>query len=85
MTSTERDKAYTFQCSSSAATSVSLVWSDAPGSTTARKQLVNDLDLIVRLSDGSQRYGNGQGFADSINTEEKDVLASCSGTMQIRS
>ena len=83
VTSTERDKAYTFQCSSSAATSVSLVWSDAPGSTTARKQLVNDLDLIVRLADGSQRYGNGQGFADSVNTAEKVVLASCSGTITI--
>jgi hypothetical protein len=83
VTSTLMAKAYTFQCSSSAATSISLVWSDAPGSATAKKQLVNDLDLIVRLGDGSHRFGNNQGFADSINTAEKVVLSSCSGIVTV--
>jgi hypothetical protein len=83
VTSTQTEKAYKFQCTSSAETSISLVWSDAPGSPTARKQLVNDLDLIVILADGTQRYGNAQGFADSVNTAEKVVLSSCSGTVTI--
>lgn len=83
VSSTQTARAYTFQCSSSAATSISLVWSDAPGSATARKQLVNDLDLIVRLEDGSHRYGNNQGFADSLNTAEKVVLSSCAGTITV--
>jgi len=83
VSSTQSAKAYTFQCSSSASTSISLVWSDVAGSTTARKQLVNDLDLIVRLGDGSHRFGNNQGFADSLNTAEKVLLSTCSGAVTV--
>lgn len=83
VSSTQNARAYSFQCSSSASTSISLVWADAAGSSTARKQLVNDLDLIVQLADGTHRFGNNQGFADSLNNAEKIVLPSCSGTVTI--
>ncbi len=37
---------------------VSLVWTDYPGSTTASKALVNDLDLKVTSPSGNVYYGN---------------------------
>jgi hypothetical protein len=47
---------------------ISLVWTDPPGAA-----LQNDLDLIVRAADGSQRHGNmgtGKGF-DRLNNVEQ--------------
>jgi serine protease AprX len=47
---------------------ITLVWSDPPGAA-----LQNDLDLIVRAADGSERHGNmgtGQGF-DRVNNVEQ--------------
>jgi len=47
---------------------VTLVWTDPPGAA-----LQNDLDLIVRASDGSERHGNvrvGDGF-DRLNNVEQ--------------
>ena len=47
---------------------VTLVWSDPPGAA-----LQNDLDLIVRASDGSERHGNmgtGKGFDRANNVEQ---------------
>jgi hypothetical protein len=47
---------------------VTLVWSDPPGA-----QLQNDLDLIVRAADGSERHGNmgtRDGFDRSNNVEQ---------------
>ena len=47
---------------------ITLVWTDPPGAA-----LQNDLDLIVRASDGSERHGNtgaGQGF-DRLNNVEQ--------------
>lgn len=35
-----------------------LVWTDYPGSTTAAKALVNDLDLVVTAPNGTKYYGN---------------------------
>jgi serine protease AprX len=49
---------------------VTLVWSDPPGAA-----LQNDLDLIVRAADGSERHGNmgtGKGF-DRVNNVEQVV------------
>ncbi|RMF31787.1 MAG: hypothetical protein D6759_09505, partial [Chloroflexi bacterium] len=37
---------------------VTLVWTDYPGSTTAAKALVNDLDLVVTAPDGTTYLGN---------------------------
>ena len=65
---------------------VMLVWTDAPGSTSASKAIVNDLDLIVRLADGTTYRGN-QGFdagwtrnpstaRDDLNNKEAVFLES---------
>jgi hypothetical protein len=48
-----------------------LVWTDAPGSTSSQKQLVNDLDLIVLCH--SQLFGNMRPYADSNNVVERTV------------
>ncbi|MDQ7007684.1 MAG: S8 family serine peptidase [Acidobacteriota bacterium] len=71
---------------SAAALKVMLTWTDAPGSSSASKALVNDLDLIVTLADGTTYRGN-QGFeggwtvtpseqADRLNNKEAVFLAS---------
>lgn len=39
-----------------------LVWTDYPGSTTAAKALVNDLDLVITAPDGTQYYGNSSAY-----------------------
>ncbi len=61
---------------SSIRVSLVLVWTDPAGSVSARKQLVNDLDLIVVSSD-SQWFGNMRLFADQLNTVERVVLPQC--------
>ena len=47
---------------------ITLVWSDPPGA-----DLQNDLDLIVRAADGSERHGNmgTSGGFDSVNNVEQ--------------
>ncbi|MGQ9524998.1 MAG: S8 family serine peptidase [Armatimonadota bacterium] len=45
-----------------------LVWSDAPGAPEAARALVNDLDLIVTLPDGTVLRGNGG--EDRLNNVE---------------
>ncbi len=45
---------------------VSLVWTDYPGSTTASKALVNDLDLKVTSPSGTVYYGND--FSNPFNS-----------------
>ncbi|RJS75124.1 hypothetical protein CW714_00750, partial [Methanophagales archaeon] len=37
---------------------ITLVWTDAPGSVSASKALVNDLDLVVTAPDGTTYHGN---------------------------
>ncbi|MCE3010258.1 MAG: S8 family serine peptidase [Proteobacteria bacterium] len=57
---------------------VNLVWTDAPGSPTAAKALVNDLDLIVELN-GSVLTGK-----DAINNNEIfEGTAAAAGTLKI--
>ena len=53
-----------------------LVWTDPPGSVSGRKQLVNDLDLIV-ITENRQYFGNMRSFADQLNTVERVMLQSC--------
>jgi serine protease AprX len=51
---------------------ITLVWTDPPGAL-----LQNDLDLIVRAADGSERHGNmgtSNGF-DSVNNVEQILWA----------
>ena len=49
-----------------------LCWTDSLGSLAASKNLVNDLDLIVTSTDGTQYYAGGaNNHVDSINNVEK--------------
>jgi subtilisin family serine protease len=52
---------------------VTLTWSDPPGSTSAAKALVNDLDLTLAVPDGQARFGNDQYYksADRLNNAER--------------
>ncbi len=54
--------------------SLVLVWTDPAGSVSSRKQLVNDIDLIV-IGDETQWFGNMRPFADQLNTVERVALA----------
>jgi subtilisin family serine protease len=57
---------------------VNLVWTDAPGSPTAAKALVNDLDLVVELN-GTVLSGK-----DAINNNEIfEGTATAAGTLKI--
>ena len=74
--------AFTITCTPSSSIPVTLVlaWTDPPGSTSSKKQLVNDLDLIV-LSP-SQLFGNMRKYADSNNVVERTICACpASGTI----
>ena len=63
---------------------VTLVWTDYPGSTSASKALVNDLDLVVTAPDGTTYRGNvfsggwsvTAGSADRINNVENVYVQS---------
>lgn len=70
--------AFTVTCdaNSDVRVSVALVWTDPAGSVSGRKQLVNDLDLIV-LADAMQFFGNMRPFADQLNTVERVMLPVC--------
>ncbi|KKZ67328.1 hypothetical protein EMCG_06977 [[Emmonsia] crescens] len=60
---------------------VTLVWSDPPGA-----ELQNDLDLLVRTSDGKERHGNmGEktGFDRSNNVEQVTWTNIAEGDVQI--
>ncbi len=53
-----------------------LVWTDQPASTKAKKVLVNDLDFTVMVPNGSILYGNGGEEPDRLNNVEQVLLAS---------
>ena len=69
-------RAFTFRCAALIDSSVHLVlvWSDPSGHPAALKQLVNDLDLIVFVGNGSRVFGNTGSYADTSNTVEKAVV-----------
>ena len=78
--------------SAGSAFKVTLVWTDYPGSTSASKALVNDLDLKVTAPNGDVYYGNvfnngwsnTGGNADRTNNVENVyVQAAASGTWTI--
>lgn len=70
--------AFTVACdpSSNIRVALVLVWTDPAGSVSGRKQLVNDLDLIV-VTENQQYFGNMRSFADQLNTVERVMLQSC--------
>ncbi len=65
--------AFTIMCNSQSSIPVTMVlaWTDPPGSTSSRKQLVNDLDLIALCP--AQLFGNMRPFADSNNVVERTI------------
>ena len=71
--STQGDRRYVFHVKSGSPLAVTLAWSDFPGSPTAQKALVNDLDLVVTSPRGDVAAGNGQ--ADRLNNVEGVDLA----------
>ena len=77
-TPASRSSAFTVACDSGSDIRVALVlvWTDPPGSVSGRKQLVNDLDLIV-ITENRQYFGNMRSFADQLNTVERVMLQSC--------
>lgn len=63
---------------------LTLVYSDAPGSPSASKALVNDLDLILIGPNGEEYYPNQQNGADRINNVEGlDILSPSEGPYKI--
>lgn len=70
--------AFRVSCSPGSPVPLSLVlaWTDPAGSVVSKRQLVNDLDLIV-VSNDVQLFGNMQPFADQLNTVERVMLPLC--------
>lgn len=65
--STGNTRTYTYSVeSANTPLRITLVWTDAPGSTTATKALTNDLDLRVTAPNGTVYYGND--FSTPFNT-----------------
>jgi subtilisin family serine protease len=62
--------------------SLTLSWSDYPGSPTAGKALVNDLNLVVTGPDGQALQGNGK-TDDVNNVEGLDIAAPADGTYTV--
>jgi hypothetical protein len=85
--STNGSTTYTFSVNSAHPVKISLVWSDAPSTETAAKNLVNDLDLIVTSPTGTVYRGNvfsggwtqTGGSADRTNNVE-NVYVQSAGT-----
>jgi hypothetical protein len=74
--STSVASAFTVACSGQAQpVTLVLAWTDPPGSTSSKKQLVNDLDLIVLVPGASpgQLFGNMRQFADQSNNVERTI------------
>ncbi|NLP51163.1 S8 family serine peptidase [Bacillus sp. RO1] len=56
--STSQKATYSFTATAGKPLKISLVWSDAPASTSASVTLVNDLDLVITAPNGTQYVGN---------------------------
>lgn len=85
--STSETAKYSYSASSGKPLKISLVWTDAPGSPSASKQLVNDLDLIITAPNGTRYIGNDfnqSGIWDERNNVENVFINSPqSGTYTI--
>lgn len=70
-------KKYCFHTTRGLVRKVTLVWTDFPASPSALTTLVNNLDLAVQLSDGSEVLGNNArpGAPDDVNNVEQIMLA----------
>lgn len=76
---TSETASYSYSVSSGKPLKISLVWTDAPGSPSASKQLVNDLDLIITAPNGTKYIGNDfnqSGSWDERNNVENVFISS---------
>ncbi|WP_223700918.1 S8 family serine peptidase [Sutcliffiella deserti] len=87
--STNQKATYSFTAQAGKPLKMSLVWSDAPGSTTASTTLVNDLDLVITAPNGTQYVGNdfsapyNNNWDGKNNVENVFINAPQSGTYTI--
>jgi hypothetical protein len=75
--------AFNIACSqSSTPVTLVLAWTDPPGFTSSKRQLVNDLDLIVLVpgSSPTQLFGNMRESADQSNNVERTICSCPSGS-----
>jgi hypothetical protein len=75
--------AFNIACSqSSTPVTLVLAWTDPPGFTSSKRQLVNDLDLIVLVpgSSPAQLFGNMRESADQSNNVERTICSCPSGS-----
>lgn len=62
-----------------------MAYTDAPGTASAQRTLVNDLDLTVIDPSGRTLFPNGRSDKDSTNNMEQiDVLTASAGTYQVK-
>ncbi|QPC45839.1 S8 family serine peptidase [Mangrovibacillus cuniculi] len=87
--STGQKASYTFSATAGKPLNFTLVWTDAPGSTSATYSLVNDLDIVVTAPNGTQYVGNDTSAPfnnnwDGVNNVETvKIAAPQSGTYTI--
>nr|BAC82522.1 protease [Bacillus sp. KSM-9865] len=87
--STSQKATYSFTATAGKPLKISLVWSDAPASTTASVTLVNDLDLVITAPNGTQYVGNdftspyNNNWDGRNNVENVFINAPQSGTYTI--
>ncbi|WP_060666408.1 S8 family serine peptidase [Bacillus sp. CHD6a] len=87
--STSQKATYSFTATAGKPLKISLVWSDAPASTSASITLVNDLDLVITAPNGTQYVGNdftapyNNNWDGRNNVENVFINAPQSGTYTI--
>lgn len=87
--STSQKATYSFTATAGKPLKISLVWSDAPASTSASVTLVNDLDLVITAPNGTQYVGNdftapyNNNWDGRNNVENVFVNAPQSGTYTV--
>jgi serine protease AprX len=70
--STSETAKYSYSATGGKPLKISLVWTDAAGSPSASKQLVNDLDLIITAPDGTKYIGNDFSYPYNDNWDERN-------------
>ncbi|NLF38255.1 S8 family serine peptidase [bacterium] len=67
---TGTEHSYSLAVGGSNTLSVTLTWTDYPGTFAAEAKLVNDLDLFVIAPDGRTNHANGLVYGDRVNNVE---------------
>lgn len=86
---TNGTKTYTYNVVAGTPLKITLVWTDYPSTTSAKKNLVNDLDLVVTAPNGTVYYGNdfsspyNSAVDRTNNVENVFISAPVSGTYTV--